>query len=70
MENTTIAIRKDLKEKINTLGNKGETYSDIIEKLYEIAKNRQIKEILLSEEGTISIDEARKELNKKWPRSK
>jgi len=30
MEMTTIAITKDIKDKINEFGNKGETYSDIL----------------------------------------
>ena len=70
MTNTTIAIRKDLKEKIATFGNKGETFSDVIERLYESAVKRQLHDLLMSEENTISIKEARKELDKKWPRSK
>lgn len=70
METTTIAVTRKIKEKISEFGNKGETYSDIIEKLIKSAQERQLHDILFNEEGFISIEEARKELNKKWPRFK
>ena len=69
MENTTIAIPKNLKEQMQEFGSKGETYSEIISRLIKSAKERQLHDLLMNEEGTISIDEGRKELNKKWPRS-
>ena len=69
MENTTIAIPKDLKEQMQEFGSKGETYSEIIVRLIKSAKDRQLQDLLMDETDTISIDEARKELNKKWPRS-
>ena len=70
MENTTIAITRDVKERIIELGNKGETYSEILKRLLKSARERQLHDLLMNEEGTISIEDARKELNKKWPRSK
>jgi len=70
MENTTIAITRDVKEGIIELGNKGETYSEILKRLLKSARERQLHDLLMNEEGTISIEDARKELNKKWPRSK
>ena len=70
MENTTIAITRDVKEGIIELGNKGETYSEILKRLLKSARERQLHDLLMNEGGTISIEDARKELNKKWPRSK
>ena len=70
METTTIQISKETKEKISSLGLKGESYEDIIKRIYSIAVKEQLKQFLMSEEGFVSIEEARKELNKKWPRSK
>ena len=49
---------------------KGESYDDIIKKIYSAAVKEQLRDFLMSDEGCISIEEARKELNKKWPRSK
>ncbi|MBU2503705.1 MAG: hypothetical protein KJ879_01480 [Nanoarchaeota archaeon] len=70
MENTTISISKDLKERISTFGSKGESYSDIIERIYNAAVKTQIRELLMNEKNTISIREARRRANKKWPRLK
>ena len=68
MENTTIAIPFDLKVQIQEFGFKGEKYSDILLRLLKSAKQRQLQDLLMDETDTISIDEARKRLNKKWPR--
>ncbi|MBS3098618.1 hypothetical protein J4462_00215 [Candidatus Pacearchaeota archaeon] len=66
MENTTIALRKDVRERIAEFGNKGETYSDIILRLIEGAKKRQLLELLMDEEDTVTIDEALDNAKKKW----
>ncbi len=68
MDITTIQLSKETKEKISSFGLKGESYDDIIKRIYTLAVKEQLKEFLLSSEDTISIEEARKELNKKWPR--
>ena len=70
METTTIAISKKLREEIVEFGNKGETYSDILKRLIKSARERQLHDLLMNGEGTISIEEARKEVEKRWPRSK
>ncbi len=70
METTTIQLSKETKEKLASFGTKGESYDDIIKRVYALAVKEQIAEYLMSSEGTISIEEARKELDKKWPRSK
>lgn len=66
METTTIAVTKEVKEKISEFGNKGETYSDILARLVESARKRQIHDLLMNEEGTISIEEALEEAKKRW----
>jgi len=66
MENTTIAITKDVKAGIIELGNKGETYSEILRRLLKSARERQLHDILMNEEGTISIEEALTNAKKKW----
>ena len=70
MEITTIQLSKETKERISSFGIKGESYDDIIRRIYSLAVKEQLKEFLLSSENTLSIEEARKELNKKWPKSK
>ena len=66
MNNTTIAITKDVKEGIIELGNKGETYSEILKRLLKSARERQLHDLLMNEEGTISIEEALTNAKKRW----
>lgn len=70
MENTTIAVRKDIRDKISEFGNKGESFSDILLKLYNSAVQRQFNDFLFNEKGFIPIEEAIAEAKKKWPKSK
>jgi predicted CopG family antitoxin len=66
MEITTIAVTPEVKEKIQEFGNKGETYSQIIMRLLESARKRQLHDLLMSEEDTISIEEALDDAKKRW----
>ncbi|MDO8459651.1 MAG: antitoxin VapB family protein [Nanoarchaeota archaeon] len=66
MEHTTIAISREVKEQIMELGNKGETYSEIIKRLIESAKKRQLHDLLMNEDGTIPIEEAIINSKKRW----
>ncbi len=68
METTTIQLNKETKKRISSFGMKGESYDDILKRIYSLAVKEQLREFLLSSEGTISIEEARKELDKKWSR--
>jgi predicted CopG family antitoxin len=70
MENTTIAIRRDLKERIGEFAMKKETYSDVIERLLKSAEQRLLNDVLFNEEGFIPIEQAIAEAKKKWPKSK
>ena len=67
---TTIQISNETKNLISTFGVKGDTYEIIIKRMYDFAVKEQLREFLFSSEDAMSIDEARKELNKRWPRSK
>ena len=66
MENTTIAVSNDVKERIKEFGNKGETYSQVIARLLESAKKRQLHDLLMNEEDTISIEEAITNSKRQW----
>ena len=66
MENTTIAISNDIKEEIKQFGQKGETYSDILRRILSSAKKRQLHDLLMNEENTISIEEAISNSKKRW----
>ena len=66
MEITTIAVTKDLKEKIKEFGNKGESYTEIIERLVESAKERQLHDLLMNEKGIVTIEVALSNARKRW----
>ena len=66
MGNTTIAIPVDLKQQIQEFGFKGERYSDILLRLLKSAKQRQLHDLLMNEEDTISIEKALSNAKKKW----
>jgi len=53
-------------ERIKEFGIKGETYADIIKRLYDLAVKEQLRELLMSSENTITIDEARRRHTKRW----
>ena len=68
LNTTTIQLSRETKSKIDTFGLKGESYDEVLKRIYSLAVKEQIKEFLLSSDNTISIEDARKELNKLWPK--
>jgi len=67
MNITTIQLSKETKGKISSFGVKGESYDEILKRIYSLAVKEQLKEFLMSDEGFIPIEDAIKEANKKWP---
>ncbi len=57
-----------MKEKLSSFGTKGESYEEILERIYTIATKEQLKQFLMSEEGFVPIEEAIKEADTKWPK--
>jgi hypothetical protein len=68
MEITTIQLSKETKSKIASFGMKGESYEEILKRIYSVAVKEQLREFLMSDEGFVPIEEAIKEADKKWPR--
>lgn len=64
---TTIQLSKETKEKISSFGVKGESYDEILKRIYSLAIKEQLRNFLMSDEGFIPIEEAIKEADKKWP---
>ncbi len=64
--NTTIAISKDVRDKIREFGIKGESYSEILLKLYDSAKKRQLQDLLMNSEGTVSVEKSLERAKKRW----
>ena len=67
METSTIQLSKETKRKISSFGTKGESYDKILKRIHSMAVKEQLREFLMSSEGFISIDEAIKEAEEKWP---
>lgn len=70
MEITTIQLSKEMKRKIAALGSKGESYEQILNRMYELAFRENLRKFMVSHEGFVSLDEFEKEVEKEWPRSK
>ena len=65
---TTIQLSKETKDNLASFGLKGESYDDILKRVYALAVKEQLKQFLMSDEGFIPIEEAIEEANKKWPK--
>jgi len=68
MDISTIQLSKETKKKISSFGIKGESYDEILKRIYSMAIKEQLREFLMSDEGFIPIEEAIKEADKKWPK--
>jgi hypothetical protein len=66
--NSTIQLSQATKELISSFGRKEDTYEDIIKRMYDLAVKEHLRQFLMSTENTITLDEARKRLSKKWSR--
>ncbi len=60
---TTISISLDMKEKLRNLGRAGDTYEDVLQKMYEITRKHLLQTYLYDTTNCLTIDEARKRLN-------
>ena len=67
---STIQLSHETKKLISSFGMKGESYEDIIKRIYNLAVKEQIRQFLMPSERYISIDEAIKEAEKLWPKSR
>ena len=59
---TTISISTDMKEKLKNLGKAGDSYEDVIRKMYELTRKNILLSYLYDESDSISLAEARKRL--------
>jgi len=66
METTTIAVTKEVRDKINEFGMRGETFSDILERLLKSANQRLLQDILMNNDGCVSAKDALERAKKKW----
>lgn len=64
--NTTISISQEIREQIKEFGTKGETYDEILERLLINAKERQLQDILMDENETITVKDALQKAKQRW----
>ena len=60
---TTISISHDMKENLRNLGRAGDSYEDVIKRMYELTKKHLLMQYLYDESDSYTIDEARAKLN-------
>ena len=63
---TTIAVSKEVKNKISEFGNKGETFSDILLKLYNSASERLLQDLLFDDKECVPVKDALERAKAKW----
>ena len=63
---TTISISNEMKEKIKSIGRAGDSYDDIIRRMYNFTSKNLLMSYLYDESDSISIDEAIKRSRKRW----
>lgn len=66
---TTISVSEEMKEKLRTFGKSGESYDDILRRMYEATKKNMLLQFLYDDSDSISIDEAIAESRKRWSKS-
>lgn len=68
MDISTIQLSKEMKKKIATFGEKGESYDTILRRIYAMAVKEQLRDFLMSSENCIPIEEALLRAKKRWQR--
>lgn len=66
---TTISISIDLKEKLRNLGRAGDSYEDVIKRMYEMTRKNMLMAYLYDLSDSVPISEAIAEARKKWQKS-
>jgi len=59
---TTISLSNEMKESLKNLGRAGESYEDVIRRMYELTKKQLMLQYLHDTSDSLTIDEFRKEL--------
>ena len=66
---TTISLSEEMREKLKHLGKAGDSYDDIVRRMYEATKKNLIMQYLYDDSDSVGIDEAIKDARKRWPKS-
>ncbi len=66
---TAVSISDGMKGKLKNLGRAGDSYEDVIRRMYEATRKNIMMAYLYDESDSICMDEAIAEARKKWPES-
>ena len=64
-----ISLSDELQEKIRNLGNAGETYDEIILRMYDATSSNILLSYLYDDADSVPINEAVKEAKRRWTKS-
>ena len=62
MTQTTISISKETKQKLKEFKVNGETFDDLLLRLYKSANERLLQDVLMDSTNCLTLDEARASL--------
>lgn len=65
---TTISISEEMKTKLKDLGRTGDSYEDVIRRMYELTRKNILLAYLYDTTDSIPIDEAITQAKQKWPK--
>jgi len=65
---TTISLSEEMKEKLRNLGKAGDSYDDVIRRMYAFTRKNMLLEYIYDESDSVSIDTALAEAHKRWPK--
>ena len=63
---TTISISTELREKLKNLGRTGDSYEDVISRMYEVTRKNLLLAYLYDTSDSVTIEEALAESRKRW----
>ena len=66
MEITTIQLSKETRDKICSFGVKGESYDEILKRIYSLAVKDQLREFLMSSDNCVPVKDALERAKKRW----
>jgi predicted CopG family antitoxin len=66
---TTISISTELRDKLKNLGRTGDSYEDVIARMYELTRKNMLMAYLYDETDSVPIDSAITEAKKRWQKS-
>ncbi len=70
MEISTIRVSEKLKENLRNLGRAGDSFEDIISRMYALTKKNLLMAYLYDESDSVPIEEALKRAKAKYGKSK